>query len=201
MKDYTQAKLQQISIALILVFTFSFVLFTVETSAKDNRSDESVRELLEDLYLEYEAVEERLIELKEGLTELPSNEQGPLTPFTVTIKKKKNDFYLNFVEIKENGSPLWSHIYTPVENKAMENGGRHQFFKGTISKGKRRLTIKYQYSYRADKTPYKETLNWKVGVDNEPVFVEILFTKEGSDLMAKPKELYIVDKSTYEEDE
>jgi hypothetical protein len=185
---------------LILAFTLLSTLFVEVSATAADKDDESVRELLEELYLEYEAVDKRLIELKEGLTELPAGELSLLTPFTITIKKKK-DFILNFIEIKDNGSPLWSHIYTPVENSAMEDDGRHQFFKGSIPKGSHRLTIKYQYSYSADETPSKEDMDWKINVEDEPVFIEILFTEEGSDIIAKPRELHIIDKGAYEKDE
>lgn len=190
------------AILLILVFAVLSVFAPKVWAGDANQKtqDESVRELLEDLYLEYEAVEERLRELKEGIEELPTGEQSLLTPFTIAIKKKKkNDFNLNFLEIKDNGSPLWSHIYTPVENSAMEGGGRHQFFKGNLTKGRHRLTIKYQYSYTSKNKTYKEDLKWSTVVKDQPVFIEILFTEEDSDVIAKPKELHIIDEGAYEE--
>lgn len=207
MKNSIQGTLKRLTIPVVFLIIFSFVVLsalTIEVSAKDaargqSSGGESVRELLEDLYLEYEAVDKRLIELKEGLTELPTGEKSLLTPFTITVKKKKNDFILNFLEIKDNGSPLWSHIYTPVENGAMEDDGRHQFFKGAIPKGKHRLTIKYQYSYLPNETPHKKSINWRIVTKDEPVFIEILFTEEGTDVIAKPRELHIIDKGAYEE--
>ena len=161
--QHTARKRTALSTFLLIVALAVLSVFASEAIAENskggvNAQSESVRELLEDLYLEYEAVDKRLIELKEGLTELPAGEKSLLTPFTIAVKKKKNDFILNFIEIKDNGSPLWSHIYTPVENSAMEDGGRHQFFKGSVPKGKHRLTIKYQYSYSSGDTPYKEDM-------------------------------------------
>ena len=51
--------------------------------------EDSVRDLIEELYVHYEAIDKRLRELKAGLN-APGDILGLLTPTTIYVKKKKD---------------------------------------------------------------------------------------------------------------
>ena len=109
---------------------------------------DSVINIIEELYVHYEAIDKRLRELKAGLTRRATY-SAFLTPTTIYVKKKKG-FRIVSVEIKDNGAALWKYLYTTDENNAMDNGGRHQIFKGNLKKGDHKILATYRYSTAPD---------------------------------------------------
>ncbi len=150
--------------------------------------DTSIRAALEELYENYEVIDKSLRELRLDLGDLESG--AVVTSFTVSVRKDKR-FRLVSLEVRDNGNPLWNHIYTPFENQAMVGGGRHQFYKGTINKGTHRLELKYQYQLPGSGEYLVGEKEWKMSAGDEPVFLELKFTKEAEGIIAKPRKLHI----------
>src|SRR3972149_1884872 len=87
-------------------------------NAAEPKEEDSVRNLIEELYVHYEAIDRRLRELK-GHLRATGDVRDLLTPATVYVKKEKG-FRLISVELKDNGASLWYHIYTADENEALD---------------------------------------------------------------------------------
>lgn len=135
----------------------------------------SVKESLEELYHNYEVIDKRLREIKEDLGNLKT---GTLvSPLTVTVRKRRG-FRLISLEITDGDKPLWRHIYTPVENTAIEKGGRQRFYKGLALKGIHNYIIKYRYLMRGESNYRERELKWMLEVTDEPLFIEISFEKK-----------------------
>jgi hypothetical protein len=152
------------------------------------KDDVSIRELIEELYKNYEAVDRELEDLEEAL------EGGP-TPIPLTISVKKGTaqkgFTLLSVEVKDNEDPLWSHTYTKGENEALDGGGRHEFYKGTTKKGTHSLLISYRYLSPEDEVGKNGEIQWELTVRDDAHYVEVVFKWSGSGVLVEPRELKI----------
>lgn len=158
---------------------------------------DSVINLIEELYVHYEAIDKRLRELKAGLN-AEGDILGLLTPTTIYVKKEKG-FRIVSVEIKDNGATLWNHLYTTDENNAMDNGGRHQIFKGNLKKGDHKILAAYRYSTAPDSKFRTGETAWQFTAGDEPATMDIFFVKKDGDINAVPRKLFTIDGMEYVE--
>jgi hypothetical protein len=176
----------------IVVFSFPHPLYAQTPAAEE---ESAIKDIIEELYTNYEAIERRLEELRKETRE----GFALLTLITISVKKEKG-FAIKYMEIKDAGAPLWNHIYSVEENSAMDSGGRHQFYKGEIKKGERTLLITFQYGVEG--LPEKrDEIRWTLSAGEEPAFVEILFKKENDEVVAKPRKLIMAGDREYVEPE
>ncbi|MFZ3072849.1 MAG: hypothetical protein WA162_06375 [Thermodesulfobacteriota bacterium] len=161
------------------------------------KEEDSVRDLIEELYIHYEAIDKRLRELKTGLN-AEGDITGLLTQTTVYVKKEKG-FKIVSVELKDNGVSLWSHLYTTDENKAMDAGGRHLIFKGDLKKGDHKLFASYRYSTDPASKFQTGEIDWQFKAGDEPVTMDIFFVKKDGSVNALPRKLFTIDGKEYVE--
>ncbi|HZX35715.1 MAG TPA: hypothetical protein VFF54_04415 [Thermodesulfobacteriota bacterium] len=165
--------------------------------AAEPPEEDSVRDLIEELYVHYEAIDKRLRELKAGLN-AEGDILGLLTQTTIYVKKEKG-FKIVSVELKDNGATLWNHLYTTDENNAMDSGGRHQIFKGDLKKGDHRIFAAYRYSTDPDSAFQTGEISWQFKAGDEPVIMDIFFVKKDGSINAVPRKLFTIDGKEYVE--
>jgi len=165
--------------------------------AAEPPEEDSVRDLIEELYVHYEAIDKRLRELKAGLN-AEGDILGLLTQTTIYVKKEKG-FKIVSVELKDNGATLWNHLYTTDENNAMDSGGRHQIFKGDLKKGDHRIFAAYRYSTEADSAFQTGEIDWQFKAGDESVIMDIFFVKKDGSINAVPRKLFTIDGKEYVE--
>jgi hypothetical protein len=166
-----------------------------ELNASDTSNETTIRDDLEELYRNYEAIDKQLEALQEDLGNLRTSRL--VTPITISVMKSGADgsFRLVSLEVKDNGNPLWNHIYTPLENDAIDRGGRHQFFKGISRKGGHNLIITYRFELPGGDDYLKDELRWGMNVRDEPIFIELSFARTAKGVKVTPKKLHIFDES------
>lgn len=153
------------------------------------KGDSSVKELIIELYNNYEVVDKALTELKEASGDLKT--ETFFTPLTISVKKEKG-FKLISVDVSDNGAPLWSHIYTAEEDGAMDNGARHQLYKGAVKKGEHSFLITYQYQLYEKEAYQKEEVASSLTPGREPVYIEFFLKKRDGGVGLKVKQLNIL---------
>lgn len=151
------------------------------------KGDSSVKEIIIELYNNYEVVDKALAELKEASGDLKA--EAFFTPLTISVKKEKG-FRLISVDVSGNGAPLWSHIYTAEEDGAMDNGARHQLYKGAVKKGEYSFLITYQYQLK--EIYQKEEVASSLTSGREPVYIELFLKKRDGGVGLKVKQLNIL---------
>lgn len=174
---------------LIKFLLVSFICLTgayVFAEEPLQKGDSSVKELIIELYNNYEVVDKALAELKEAGGDLKA--EAFFTPLTISVKKEKG-FRLISVDVSDNGAPLWSHIYTAEEDGAMDNGARHQLYKGFVKKGENSFLIIYQYRLYEKEAHQKEEVASSLTSGSEPVYIEIFLNKRDGGVGSKVKRL------------
>lgn len=163
-----------------------------EASSRWQPETKSVSDTLEELYESYESIDSRLESLEREIGDLQSS--AIVTPFTVTVKKERG-FRLISMEVKDNGNPIWNHIYSPHENSALSHGGRQLFYKGTITMGEHTILISYSYRLPGENTHRRKSSKWTLSADEEPLILQVFFKAEGEEVLPETKKLYIFDES------
>ncbi len=191
-------------IKILMVTAFIFALYfplsvypvsaqsgeeTQSIKEKPQDSSETIRDALEELYRNYEVIDQRIEELELDIGDLQRD--SILTPLTMSVKKG-DSFRIISLEVKDNGVPLWNHFYTPTENSALRNNGRHQFYRGAIERGGHSFTLKYQYQLEGQSNFKSDEVLWKTVTGAEAAFIEITFVLEDNDVKARPKRLQII---------
>ncbi|MEE9615350.1 MAG: hypothetical protein V3W31_10450 [Thermodesulfobacteriota bacterium] len=144
--------------------------------------DSSIRDILEELYDNYETVDREIRELEEAVGGLST--EPLLMPLTISVKKQPG-FRLISVDIEDNRSQFLTHIYSIEENEAMGGGGRHQLFKGPIRKGRHRLLITYQYTLDGEDVDRSGEVLYNLFVEDDPAHLEMVFKGIGGGVEAK----------------
>lgn len=155
---------------LYLLFVFNQICFAQNTSF--NRKD-AIMGLINQLNKDYVSINKALKELEESINDYPH------TSLTMSVIKKERDDEVNLVsiEIMDNGNLLQSHIYSPMEKKALEAGGRHQLYKGEIKEGGHALKVVY-FSAEGNGPPVKgEAVINLFLVTGKNYFIQLSFKK------------------------
>lgn len=169
--------------------SLAFFICTVSAGAfaeEPLSGKDSVKEFIMELYNNYEVVDKTLMELKEASGN--SKTRPFFTPLAISVKKEKG-FKLISMDVSDNGVPIWSHIYTAEEGSAMDNGARHQFYKGELKKGDHSFLITYQYQLYEKEAHQKEEIAKALTAGGEPLYIEISLNKPDGRVKPRVKEL------------
>lgn len=131
--------------ALCFLIVLSNVFFAETVSSYQK---ESLRGLINRLNEDYFFINKALKELENSLNNYPN------TSLTLSVIKKDEDINIVSIEVLDDIYLLQSHIYTPLEKRALEAGGRHQLYSGEIKTGSHSLRIVY-YWKDGDNPPEK----------------------------------------------
>ncbi len=133
----------------------------------------SIRELIINLNKHYLYLEKELKKLEEGIRGFPR------TTLSLSIIKAESDIDIVSIELLDEDKLLKSHIYTPVENQALDAGGRHQFYYGEIEEGSHRFKVIY-YWKEGNGPPKKGEIVFNLSIPlGRKYFVEIAFERKG----------------------
>jgi len=144
--SYTMRKII-ILINIIIIFSSGNCFAEVNSQKKE----ESIRELIIRLDNEYIFLEESLKKIEKNIWDFPT------TILNLSIIKRSSDIKITSIEIYDNNKLLEGHVYTPVENEALNSGGRHQLYSKEITGGNRNLGIIYFWAEK-DKPQQKGEL-------------------------------------------
>lgn len=163
-------------------FVFFFFILTIPLYADESKvtDESSVKELADELYKNYEAVDKELNELKRAAEETQSS--SLMAPIVISVRKGKG-FRLISVNVEDEGKPIWGHIYNDVENNALDFGGRHELYRGVVTRSKHGFSISFQYQLQEDKKDITRSGVMRGIFDiSTPSYLEVLFKKDGKDI-------------------
>ncbi len=148
--------------------------------AESRVEEKTIRDLIIRLDKEYKYLDEELRKLRERVKGFPG------TTLSITVTKHDPDLRLLSLELRDNERPLRSHIYSTVENKALNAGGRQQFYLGEVAEGAHKLKAVYYWT-EGDGPPRSGetviTLSVKPAVS---YYVELSFHKKGNKVELLP---------------
>jgi len=175
--------------AFVFLFVILFLLLvpSAPAAAQTPRGEKSVRRLVIDLDHEYRRLDREIRKLDELVRGFP----GMI--LHLSVSKQGPGPRLVSLELTDKRSPLHGHIYTPIENEAMDAGGRHQFYRGEVSEGVHEL--KAVYYWAEDKGPPRrgETVVILTVKPNKSYFVELSLEKpRGGKAELRPHEFEFV---------
>lgn len=169
-------------ISVLAAFNLSTSSFAESQSAQRPQDEAGVKEMIIRLDKEYRLVDEELRKLDEYVKEFPQ------TTLNLTVVKRDAGASLVSLEVLDNGMFLASHIYTPLENDAMREGGRHQFYSGETTRGGHRLKAVYYWTDGTNPPRRGESeITLSAGLAGKH-FVEFALEKKGSDFELRPIE-------------
>ena len=128
-------KVLQCVLGLLLVVNSVCFAEVVSSNPK-----ESLNELINRLNENYGLINKTIKELESNLNNYPH------TTLTMSVLKGDKNINIVSIEVLDHIYPLHSHIYTPLENKALGSGSRHQLFRGEIKEGAHTLKIIYSWA-------------------------------------------------------
>ena len=164
-------RIMKIAISTIGMLIF-FVHAACSAEFSPQKQEKSIRELIIHLNNEYRFLDAELKNLEDDIKEFPH------TTLSISVIKRNNTVRLISLEIFDGDRPLGKHIYTTLENEAMEDGGRHQVFEGEIKEGNHTLKAIY-YWVRKDKSPQKDETTIPVSISlGNSSFLELSFDKK-----------------------
>ncbi|MFQ5900337.1 MAG: hypothetical protein ACE5IH_02145 [Thermodesulfobacteriota bacterium] len=159
--------------AVIVILLLFFLNVVSIAFAEENGS---IRELINRLNKEYIFLDEALDKLEENIRDFPD------TTLNLSVIKRSTDIMLVSIEVLDSNSNrlLKNHIYTPLENKALNAGGRQQLYSGEIGKGRHRLNVIYYWMIE-DAPPQKGEALITLSVSpGKNYSIELSFEKRGN---------------------
>jgi len=155
-------------------------LFCAASYAESPQDNEKyVRELIIRLNNNYIQLDRALKELDENVRDFPN------TNIYLSVLKRDKGAELVSMEVWGNDELLKSHIYAPIENTALEAGGRHELFRGEIRKGNQILKVIYYWS-EGNGAPQKEVLILPMTISPAKSYViELSFEKKKDKLAVR----------------
>ena len=160
----------------IALSTIGMLIFFVHAACSaefgPQMQEKSIRELIIQLNKEYRFLDDELKKMEDDIKEFPH------TTLSISVIKRDNTVKLISLEIFDGDRPLGKHIYTSLENEAMETGGRQQVFEGEIKEGNHTLKAVYYWTSK-DKSPQKgeTTIPVSIYLGNSS-FLELSFDKK-----------------------
>src|SRR3989338_1423052 len=131
-------------ISLLIVF----LIYIYPLKAESQTREESIRDLITRLINEYTSLDKSLKKLEKNIWNFPS------TTLNISVLNRNRGIKLASIELLDGVRLLDSHFYTPLENEALWNGGRHQLFHKEVKEGSRRLMAVY-YWVEGNKPPIR----------------------------------------------
>ncbi|OGV97681.1 MAG: hypothetical protein A3I04_05005 [Nitrospinae bacterium RIFCSPLOWO2_02_FULL_39_110] len=157
-----------LAVSLLIVFLNN----VCPVKAESQKREESIRDLITRLNNEYISIDESLKKLEKNIWNFPS------TTLNISVVNRNSEIKLISIELLDGIKLLESHFYTPLENEALWNGGRHQFFHKEVREGNRRLVAVY-YWVEGNKPPSKGEEIISVNITwGKDTFVQFFFEKK-----------------------
>ena len=154
-------------INLLIIFLSDNCLAEVKSQNKD----ESIRELIIRLDNEYLSLDETLKNFEKNIWDFPT------TILNISILKRNIDIKITLIEILDNNKLLEGHIYTPLENEALDSGGRHQLYNREITGGNRILGIVYFWAEK-DKPQQRGEMTIPINIPRgRDIYIELSLEK------------------------
>ncbi|MCK4738306.1 MAG: hypothetical protein KAT46_00010 [Deltaproteobacteria bacterium] len=186
--------------AIILCFLSTLAIFPTTTLAEESNIEPekspkpqqrtiTVKGALEELYNNYEDIDKKLLEVKESIGSLKTG--SFVTPILITVKKKEG-FNLLYLEIKDKDTTVWSHIYSAMENSAIEQKTGQEFFKGATGKGTHTFKVIYSYRVEGSEEIRRGKADWKIKIQDDPIFLELWFMKNNKGVWVQPRRLNLL---------
>lgn len=105
------------------------------------------------------------------------------TTLSLSLVKDESDIRLLFVEILNGEIPIESHTYSPLENDALNAGGRQLLHKGEIKQGNHNLKVLYSWVEGSKALPQKGSATIPISVTaGNNYFIELSMVKKNSTL-------------------
>ncbi len=165
-----------------LTTSFFSIFLIILTSSHSNSEEDSIKDIVTELYNNYEAVDRELKELK-GLAET-TNKNSSSIGFTLGIKKDTDIEFVS-IDIDKGGIPFASHLYSERDNKALGYGGRHLLYKGKLDKGSHSFVL--YYIYKGKRGTVKSKATWKMSMPSKPTYLELLFKEKDGKIKVIPR--------------
>ena len=156
------------------------LIFILNTAASAERGGpDIVRDLIIQLNKDYLYLDEALQTLEDNTKE------PPVTTLNISVTKRDKDNSFSLVSIEvigESNRLLKSHIYTSLENEALEAGGRHQLWREEFKNGDYILHVIYLWKKNGS-PPQKEDISIPVSVKvGKEYFIELSLEKRENKL-------------------
>jgi hypothetical protein len=129
----------------------AFLSFVPSVMAAPTGDENSIRSLIIKLNNSYNVMEAELKQLEEDTNAFPD------TTLSISIIKRAKGVNLISIEVLNDDRPLESHMYSRLENEALDAEGRHQIYKGEIAAGTHGLKVIY-YCTTGKKRPQRGEL-------------------------------------------
>ncbi|MBI3583180.1 MAG: hypothetical protein HY096_04425 [Nitrospinae bacterium] len=158
-------------IIIIVNIIITFLSCNCFAEVNSQKMEEPIRELIIRLNNEYISLEESLRKFEKNIWDFPT------TILNLSIIKRSSDINITSIEIYDNSKLLEGHIYTPIENEAINSGGRHQLYNKEIAGGNRNLGIIYFWTEK-DKPQQKGELSIPLNISRgKDVYIELSLEK------------------------
>jgi len=165
------------TIVIVLECVFGLILVANSVCFAESvysNQEESLNELINRLNNNYDLINKSLKKLETNLNNYPH------TTLTMSVVKGDKNINIVSIEVLDLDYPLHSHIYTPLENKALESGSRHQLFRGEIKEGGHTLKIIYYWAEGGAPPAKGEILINLFLISSKNYFIQLSFeNKEG----------------------
>ncbi len=160
---------------------FLLIVFSPSFSAQAISPDQenSIKDLINRLNKNYASLDKALKKLENGITDFSG------TPLTLSVVKHDKSIRLVSLEVMDDINLLSSHIYTPLENRALEVGGRHQLYKGEINEGKRTLIVVCYWAGENEQPVKEEAFIKLFVVTGNEYFIELVVDKKENKVAIK----------------
>ena len=123
-------------ILISLVGIFSIFLTTLSfAEAGFYRKERPIKREIISLHNDYIQLNRELRELEADIRDFPA------TTLNFSVTKRIKNIQLVSVEISNKDGLIKSHIYTPLENEALEAGSRHQLYQAEVAAGSMILNV------------------------------------------------------------
>ncbi len=155
-----------------VTIAFMLIFFRAPSFGEEPTGVNEIRKEIVSLYDKYVGLVKELRELEKNVKDFPA------TSLNISLVKKESGLRLTHVDIFIDDQPLDSHVYSLIENNALDAGGRHVFYKGEIKKGNHTLKVLYG---RVDKgKPGKGTASLPFAVfTGSDFFIQLSVNKSG----------------------
>ncbi len=137
-----------------------------------SKPEESLNELINRLNKNYGLINKALKELESNVNNYPH------TTLTLSVVKQDKNINIVSIEVFDHIYPLHSHIYTPLENKALESGSRHQLLSGEIREGGHTLKVIYYWAEGGAPPEKGEILINLFLISSKNYFIQLSFEKK-----------------------
>lgn len=168
---------------LSLAAMIILLLCAASYAAGPQENEKYVRELIIRLNNNYIQLDRALKELDDTVRDFPN------TNIYISVLKRDRTIELISMEVWGNDELLGAHIYAPIENSALEGGGRHELFRGEIRRGNQVLKVIYHWR-EGNAPPQKEALVLPITVSAAKSYViELSFEKKKDRLVVSHTQL------------